>query len=317
VTAAAVLLAYAAFVGTLGARVLARARWTARAPLLGMLTYLAGGWSVLAAVGLAGLTLAVHATALGGGLSQLIGACVLRLRALYATPGGATVAELGLILAGAVVARTALTAFGHVRAVGRQALRHAQTARLAGHLEPALGAVVVEHPQPAAYCVAGRCPTVIVTTAAMAALDSGQLDAVLAHERAHLAGRHHALKAAALIGRQVLPFLPLLRDAEAQVTRLAELQADDAAIRAADPRALATALVVLATPAAPAPAPALAAAATDALQRIHRLLGPAEPLGRLRRHLLRATAAALALTPVLVALTPAVVALALGRVPAA
>jgi Zn-dependent protease with chaperone function len=317
VTAAAVLLAYAAFVGTLGARVLARARWTARAPLLGILTYLAGGWSVLAAVGLAGLTLAVHATALGGGLSQLIGACVLRLRALYATPGGATVAELGLILAGAVVARTALTALGHVRTVGRQALRHAQTARLAGHLEPALGAVVVEHPQPAAYCVAGRCPTVIVTTAAMAALDSGQLDAVLAHERAHLAGRHHALKAAALIGRQVLPFLPLLRDAEAQVTRLAELQADDAAIRAADPRALATALVVLATPAAPAPAPALAAAATDAVQRIHRLLGPAEPLGRLRRHLLRATAAALALTPVLVALTPAVVALALGRVPAA
>ena len=203
-TVAAVLLAYAAFGGTLGARVLARARWTARAPLLGILTYLAGGWSVLAAVGLAGLTLAVHATALGGGLSQLIGACVLRLRALYATPGGATVAELGLILAGAVVARTALTAIGHVRTVGRQALRHAQTARLAGHLEPALGAVVVEHPQPAAYCVAGRCPTVIVTTAAMAALDSGQLDAVLAHERAHLAGRHHALKAAALIGRQVL-----------------------------------------------------------------------------------------------------------------
>jgi Zn-dependent protease with chaperone function len=317
VTVAAVLLAYAAFVGTLGARVLARARWTARAPLLGILTYLAGGWSVLAAVGLAGLTLAVHATALGGGLSQLIGACVLRLRALYATPGGATVAELGLILAGAVVARTALTAFGHVRTAGRQALRHAQTARLAGHLEPALGAVVVEHAQPAAYCVAGRCPTVIVTTAAMAALDSGQLDAVLAHERAHLAGRHHALKAAALIGRQVLPFLPLLRDAEAQVTRLAELQADDAAIRAADPRALATALVVLATPAHPAPAPALAAAATDAVQRIHRLLGPAEPLGRLRRHLLRATAATLALTPVLVALTPAVVALALGRVPAA
>ena len=316
-TVAAVLLAYAAVVGTLGARVLARARWTARAPLLGILTYLAGGWSVLAAVGLAGLTLAVHATALGGGLSQLIGACVLRLRALYATPGGATVAELGLILAGAVVARTALTAFGHVHTAGRQALRHAQTARLAGHLEPALGAVVVEHAQPAAYCVAGRCPTVIVTTAAMAALDSGQLDAVLAHERAHLAGRHHALKAAALIGRQVLPFLPLLRDAEAQVTRLAELQADDAAIRAADPRALATALVVLATPAHPAPAPALAAAATDAVQRIHRLLGPAEPLGRLRRHLLRATAATLALTPVVVALTPAVLALALGRVPAA
>jgi Zn-dependent protease with chaperone function len=316
VTVAALLLGYAALMGTLGARVLARARWTARAPLLGILTYLAAGWSVLAAVGLAGLTLAVHATALGGGLSQLIGACVRRLRTLYATPGGATVAEIGLILAGAVVARIVLTATSHLRDAGRQALRHAQTARLAGHLQPDLGAVVVEHPQPTAYCVAGRCPTVIVTSGAMAALDSGQLDAVLAHERAHLAGRHHALKAAARIGCQVLPFLPLLREAEAQVARLAELHADDAAIRAADPRALATALVVLATPAHAAPTPALAAAATDAVQRIHRLLRPAEPVRGLRRHMLRATAATLVLAPVLMALTPAVLALALGPVAA-
>jgi len=317
VTVAVLLLVYAGCVGTLGDRVLARARWTARAPLLGIITYLAAEWSVLAALGLAGLTLAVHATALGGGLSQLIGACVRRLRALYATPGGATVAELGLILAGTVVARTVLTAVAHLRAAGRQALRHAQTARLAGHLEPALGAVVVEHPQPAAYCVAGRCPTVVVTTGAMEALDSGQLDAVLAHERAHLADHHHALTAAARIGRQVLPFLPLLRDAEAEVARLAELHADDVAIGDADSEALATALVVLATPTQAVAAPALAAAATEAVQRIHRLLGPTEPLGRLHRHLLRAAAAALALAPVLLALTPAVVALALGRIPAA
>ena len=316
-TVAVLLLVYAGCVGTLGDRVLARARWTARAPLLGIITYLAAEWSVLAALGLAGLTLAVHATALGGGLSQLIGACVRRLRALYATPGGATVAELGLILAGTVVARTVLTAVAHLRAAGRQALRHAQTARLAGHLEPALGAVVVEHPQPAAYCVAGRCPTVVVTTGAMEALDSGQLDAVLAHERAHLADHHHALTAAARIGRQVLPFLPLLRDAEAEVARLAELHADDVAIGDADSEALATALVVLATPTQAVAAPALAAAATEAVQRIHRLLGPTEPLGRLHRHLLRAAAAALALAPLLLALTPAVVALALGRIPAA
>ena len=314
-TVAAVLLGYAACVGTLGARVLGRAGWTARAPLLGIITYLAAGWSVLAALGLAGLTLAVHATALGGGLSHLIGACVLRLRALYATPGGATIAGLGLILAGAVMARTALTAVSHLRASGRQALRHAQTARLVGHPEPALGAVLVEHPEPAAYCISGRHPMVILTTGAVGALDAGQLDAVLAHERAHLAGRHHWLLAMARIAGQVLPLLPLMRDADTQVARLVELHADDAATRASDPRSLATALVVLAT--GTSPAPALAAAATDAVQRIHRLLGPAEPLGRARRQLLRATAASLALAPVLLALAPAVAALALGRVPAA
>jgi len=315
VTIAVVLLAYAACVGMLGPRVLGQAGWTARAPLLAIVTYLAAGWSVVAAVGLAGLTLAVHATALGGGLSQLIGACVHRLRATYGTPGGATVAGLGLTMAGAVAARTALTATTHLRAAGRQALRHAQTARLVGHPEPALGAVLVEHSQPAAYCVAGRQPTVILTTAAVQALDPGQLDAVLAHERAHLAGRHHRLLALARIGRQVLPFLPLMRDAEQQVARLVELHADDAATRARDPRLLATALVVLAT--AAGPAPALAAGATDSVQRIHRLLGPSEPLGRARRQLLRAAAAALAVAPVLLALTPAVIALALGRLPAA
>jgi Zn-dependent protease with chaperone function len=315
VTIAAVLAAYAALAGTLGSRLLGRAGWTARAPLLAMITYLAAGWSAVAAVGLAGLTLAVHAPAVSGGLSHLIGACVLRLRDTYATPGGATVAGFGLTLAGAVAARTVLTALAHLRAAGRQARQHADTARLAGHAEPALGAVLLDHPAPAAYCVAGRHPTVILTTGAVQALDPAQLDAVLAHERAHLASHHHQMIALARIGRQVLPFLPLMRDAQTQVARLAEMHADDTATRASDPRSLATALVVLAT--AANPAPALAAAATDAVHRIHRLLGPAQPLGRTRRHLLRTTAAALALAPVLLALAPAVLALALGRVPAA
>ena len=314
-TIAVVLVAYAVCVGTLGARMLGRAKWTARAPLLAMVTYLAAGWSVVAALGLAGLTLAVHTTALGGGLSHLIGACVLRLRATYATPGGAMVAGLGLTLAGAVVARTALSAMTHLRAAGRQALQHAQTARLVGRPEPALGATLIDHPQPATYCVAGRDPTVVLTTGAVQALDADQLAAVLAHERAHLTGRHHRLIAMARIGRQVLPFVPLMRDADAQVARLAEMHADDAATRTCEPAPLATALVILAAGASPAPA--LAAAATDAVQRIQRMLGPAEPLGRTRRRLLRTTAAALALAPVLLALAPAVLALALGRVPGA
>ena len=311
-TIAAVLIGYAACMGTLGARMLGRARWTDRAPLLAIVTYLTAGWSVVAALGLGGLTLAVHATALGGGLSHLIGACVLRLRATYGTPGGATVAGLGLILAGAVIARTALTAMTHLRAAGQQALQHAQTARLVGRPEAALGAVLVEHPQPAAYCVAGRHPTVVLTTGALDALDAGQLKAVLAHERAHLASRHHRLIALARIGSLVLPFLPLMRDADAQVTRLVEMHADDAATLTSDPRSLATALVALAT--SGSPAPALAAAVTDSVQRIHRILGPPRPLSRARRQLLRATTAALALTPVLLALAPAMLALALGRV---
>lgn len=93
------------------------------------------------------------------------------------------------------------------------------------------------------------------------------------------------------------------------------MHADDKATADRDARPLVTALVVLAT--AGGPAPGLAAAATDAVQRIQRLLRPAEPLSRVRRHLLRAHAAAFALTPVVLALAPAMVALVLGRVPAA
>jgi beta-lactamase regulating signal transducer with metallopeptidase domain len=307
------LVLYAACVGTVGSRMLGRATWPARAPLLAIVTYLSAAWSVLAALGLAGLTLAINATALAGGLSQLIGACVLRLRDAYATPGGAAVAGLGLTLAGAVVARTGVAAITHLHAVRRHALRHAETALLAGHRESALGAVLVDHAQPAAYCVAGPRPTVIVTTGALQKLDSGQLDAVLAHERAHLAYHHHRLLAIARIGCQVLPFVPLTRNTATQVARLIEMHADDAATGTRDGEVLATALVTLASTASPAPG--LAAAATDAVQRIQRLLTPAEPLGRARRQLLRAGAGALALTPVLLALAPAVVALALGKVP--
>jgi Zn-dependent protease with chaperone function len=315
VTIAVVLLAYAIGVGTLGAGMLARADWTARAPLLAIVTYLAAAWSVVAALALAGLTLAVHATALGGALSQLIGACVLRLRATYATPGGTAAAGAGLVLTGAIAVRTTVTAARQFRLTRRQALRHARAARLVGRPEPALGAVLVEHSQPAAYCVAGRHPTVILTTAALRVLAPGQLEAVMAHERAHLAWRHHRLVAMARISCRALPFLPLMRDAQAQVERLVELHADDAAVQARDPDSLAAALVVMSTADAAAPTAILASAATDAVQRIHRLLRPAEPLGRWRRLLLRAMAAGLVLGPLAMALAPAALALALGRVP--
>ena len=120
--------------------------------------------------------------------------------------------------------------------------------------------------------------------------------------------------------QRALPFLPLMRDAEAQVERLIELHADDAATQARDPGSLATAPVVLAaaasaSPVPAGPAPVLASAVSDAVHRIHRLLCPAEPLDGPRRLLLQAVAAALVLGPLVMALAPALLALTLGRVP--
>ena len=126
----------------------------------------------------------------------------------------------------------------------------------------------------------------------------------------------------ARIARQILPFLPLTRDADVQVARLIELHADDTATRTSGFRTAgrragrsghrgrqsATALAAAGTD---------TGTDTDTVQRIDRLLQPAGPLTPVRQHLWRATATALALTPVLLALTPALVALALGRVPGA
>jgi Peptidase family M48 len=126
--------------------------------------------------------------------------------------------------------------------------------------------------------VAGRHPTVIVTTGAVRALARGQLEAVLAHERAHLAWCHHRLMAMARISRRALPFLPLMRHAEAQLERLVELHADDAATQVREPESLATALVVLAA-AAPEPASAAVADPSSALAA-----AGARPGSRLRSH---------------------------------
>src|SRR5579859_6780962 len=127
---AALLLAYAASVGVLGPLAARRATWPDRAPMLAIAGYLTAAWTVIAATALAGLALAVHATALGGGLSYLVGACVRRLRDTYATPGGTTLAAAGLGLAGLVLTCTAATGVARLRAGRRAALRHAMTARL-------------------------------------------------------------------------------------------------------------------------------------------------------------------------------------------
>lgn len=311
----AALLLYAAVAGLAGPRLARRAAWPDQAPMLAIACYLAAAWSVIAAIGLAGLTLAVHGTVLGGGLSDLIGACVRRLRGAYATPGGAAAALAGVSLAAAVLLRAVVTASVRLGAVRQEALRHARTARLVGRELPALGATVLDHPQPVAYCLGGRQPTVVLTTGALRVLDPGQLAAVLAHERAHLASRHHLLITLARVSRLVFPFVPLLRAADGEVARLAELHADDTAARACDSGPLAAALVILAT--GGTVAPAMAAASIDVVQRVSRLLQPGEPLPRRHRLLLRAGVAALALAPLLLALAPALIALALGPVPAA
>jgi hypothetical protein len=76
VTVAAALAAYAVCAGVLGPRLLGRANWAERAPRLGILTYLAAAWSVVAAavaaqaVRLVGRPEPELGAVLGAGLTQ-------------------------------------------------------------------------------------------------------------------------------------------------------------------------------------------------------------------------------------------------------
>src|SRR5215469_820594 len=144
--------------------------------------------------------------------------------------------------------------------------RHRQRALLGllAHHDPKVpGALVVDYPAAAAYCVPGLRSAIVISAGALNLLDTDELAAVLAHERAHLRARHDLV---------LLPFSALLRafrwsatarDANREVALLVEMLADDRARRLRSARELATALLRVATyGGACAPAGALAAAGT-------------------------------------------------------
>jgi len=177
--------------------------------------------------------------------------------------------------------------------------------------------VVLDDPRPAAYCVAGHPAAIVVTSGALAALDSAQLAAVLAHERAHLAGRHHALLLLTRGLTAAFPGVPLFTAGAAEVARLAEMAADDTAARAHGRPVVIAALLALATAAAPSdasgrlpiprhvPGHSLAAAAYAVPARVERLLCPARPV------VSAALAVALMITLTVLAAAPPVLAAAL------
>ena len=197
--------------------------------------------------------------------------------------------ELGLGLA-AVTAALALAvlAWRYGRSVQRAQRRtraHAEAARITGRRLPGAGAaVVLNAAQPAAYCVPGRPAAIVLTSAALAVLDPGQLNAVLAHERAHLAGRHHLLIALTRGLAATFPGVPLFTRAPAEVARLAEMCADDAAARRSSRPTLIAALLAMGTGTA-VPAAALAATTCAVSARVQRLLEPAPPARHARNRL--------------------------------
>ncbi|WP_157245045.1 M56 family metallopeptidase [Nonomuraea typhae] len=304
---AAILAVYTLLATTLLPRLLARAHWSDRAPRLAISLWLAACASAIASAALASVATAVPADTLGHELAGLIEACFAMLEEGFdaaSIPAGSWPA---LAASSLIMARAGFCTAAVLFTAWRERRRHAGMLRLLGRYNGELGATVLEYGEPLAYCLPGRRPETVVTTAALGTLSPECLAAVLAHERAHIAGRHHLVLALADGLSRAFPRLPLFTGARDEVVRLVELRADDVAARRHPRVHIAAALVSLAT--GRAPAFALGAAGETALARVRRMLQPAVPLCGYERATGLAAVALLVAGPAAIALAPGLSAL--------
>lgn len=302
------LAAYAAVLTVAAPRLLSRVRWLRRSPRSGIAGWQVTSLTLVLTVAGIGLVPVVPTGRVSGGLSGFLKACALALQQTYLLPGGALTAAVGAALALGVLARTGWCVAAELLSARRDRAMHREALTLVGRADDRLDAVVVEHASRTAYCLPGRHSRIVLTSAALQTLDEDELDAVLAHERAHLSGHHHLVLALANSLARAFPFVPLFVAARREVAVLVEMLADDEAARRQEHLVVASALVALGSSAGPRTGPvvALTATGTATAIRVRRLLAPARPLRRSASCVL-ATAGLLVVTvPVVLALLPAV-----------
>ncbi|GAA1450708.1 M56 family metallopeptidase [Nocardiopsis tropica] len=266
-------------VAALGVRGPGLLRRTARSCDPGPRTMLALWTAATAAWVLSCATLlaVLAADLLGPSVKGVLAACVSLLQALERNHAGWGIAA-GAALALAALLRLLWTAARQGRAgLSWRRTHHdgllatAQRRRL--HGQPVW---LLETAEPGAYCVPGSRGGVVITRGALGALTASQARAVLAHERAHLRGRHHLVVAWARLLDRAFPGVPLFRAAAREVPVLVEWAADDHAVRTVGMRPLVHALGSLAG-AAPAGAPqTLSIGGACPVERVRRQVRPPE-----------------------------------------
>lgn len=110
---------------------------------------------------------------------------------------------------------------------------------------------VLQHPTPTAYCIPGRRARVVLSQGVLDALPPDQLDAVVAHEDAHLRARHDLLLEFFTVAHRSVPASLRTEKALAEVALLVEALADRAAVRRSGEVATARALLAIAGSKAP------------------------------------------------------------------
>jgi beta-lactamase regulating signal transducer with metallopeptidase domain len=287
--AEAVLLAAVAVGSVRCAHAMLRANWPRRSPAAAILLWqalgLGGG---LAAVGallaigvsgpgtragvLGGLTLAARRLAAGNLIAQNQPAVLTLVRLTALTAGLALFTVLCWML---------VVAFAD--AVGARR-RQRELLALLAHGDPKVpGALVIDYPTAAAYCLPGIRSQIVVSAGTLDLLAPRELTAVLAHERAHLRARHDLVLIPFTSLRRVFPRSRVIAQAYRTIALLVEMMADDRALRVRGllARELAMALLRFGTAGSEcAPAGALAAAEGELTARVNRILAPQPPLPR-------------------------------------
>ena len=230
-----VLLVLGALAAATAPRLLSRADWPEREPVLALWVW----QCVVAAVLLCCvLAMALSASAAWSAVRGHVFAFAPRgVVDAYGLPGyGRWAGALAILLAlGGVWTAAMLTR--EVRAARsrrrqRRAELQVRAPRLPGEAVPAgERLVVLEDPRSDAWWLSGAEPQLVITTAALRRLKGRQLDAVLAHEQGHVRARHDVLLhcSGALAGG--FPQVPVFAAFRDQVHHLVELSADDTASR--------------------------------------------------------------------------------------
>jgi hypothetical protein len=266
----------------LAAQVLMRVEWLGRSwawrsPRLAIVCWQAIGL----ALGLSAIGLPISIGL--AGYDESTGSALLRLGADLARgtlPAGLGAAHLALVgigfgVAGVLIGSTVRSLLGALRAQRR----HRDLLTLVARDDPAApGALVLDHPSAAAYCLPGARPRVVVSAGTLTLLDRAQLAAVLTHERAHADERHDLVLLPFTALCRALPWTRWVRAARETVALLVEMRADDKARQVHADAPLAAALLRFAdAPSRVTPAGALGIADSGLDARVQRLLVAGRP----------------------------------------
>ncbi|MGK5632885.1 M56 family metallopeptidase [Streptomyces sp. URMC 123] len=304
------LLILGGLVAAVTPRLLTRADWPDREPVLALWVWQCAVAAVLLccvlAMALSGAAAweAVRGHVFAPAPRGVVEAYALRSYGPWAGAVSALLA-LGGVWTAAMLTRE--VRFSRARRRHRAAEVSARSPWLPGERPAEERLVILEGERPHAWWLPGTAPRLVVSTAALRRLDRRQLDAVLAHEQGHARARHDWLlhcSAALATGFPQVPVFAVFRD---QVHRLVELAADDMASRRFGRLTTALALVGLNEDRGvfgPCPTPLALVP-----QRVDRLLTPAPRLSAARRLRLTAAAALVPVVPLVVAFGPALAAL--------